>query len=169
MDDVPSESDRALRDKAEKLECGQVCRGVVSAVMRFGIFVDIGGVEGMVSAANASWRWFERFEDITEVGQEVVVMVLDVDLDRLRISLSLKALQEDPLIAFARTQLGEVFTGPVTEVVPPGAFVELAPGFEGVLPTAEFPDGEPPAEGQRLRVRLRDINLKSRRLTLGPA
>ncbi|GLX97905.1 hypothetical protein Hesp01_58550 [Herbidospora sp. NBRC 101105] len=77
-----------LRAIVEKFEHGQVCRGVVIAIMRFGIFVDIGGVDGMVSAANAS-SW--RFEDLVLVGQEVTVTVLDVDLDRLRISLSLTA------------------------------------------------------------------------------
>ncbi|WP_268903503.1 S1 RNA-binding domain-containing protein [Herbidospora solisilvae] len=80
-----------LRAIVEKFEHGQVCRGVVMAIMRFGIFVDIGGVDGMVSAANASSRRFERFEDLVQVGQEVTVTVLDVDLDRLRISLSLIA------------------------------------------------------------------------------
>ncbi|WP_170990998.1 S1 RNA-binding domain-containing protein [Herbidospora galbida] len=158
-----------MRDKVRGFQNGQVRRGVVSAITRFGIFVDIGGVDGMVSAANASWLRFERFEDLVRVGQDVLVMVLDVDPVRLRVSVSLKAVQEDPLIEFARTRLGEVFTGPVTLITPPGVFVELAPGVEGLVPTGEFPDGSRPAEGQDLRVRLCDIDLENRRLTLGLA
>nr|WP_169806452.1 S1 RNA-binding domain-containing protein [Herbidospora sakaeratensis] len=83
-----------LRAIVEKFEHGQVCRGVVTTITWFGIFVDIGGVDGMVSAANASRRRFERFEDLVRVGQEVVVTILDVDLDRLRISLSLTAWED---------------------------------------------------------------------------
>ncbi|SDG20617.1 small subunit ribosomal protein S1 [Sinosporangium album] len=148
------------------LEPGQVRQGVVTSIERFGVFVDLGGADGLVNAAELTWRHFDDWSEIVEVGQEVVVMVLDVDLDRERLSLSLKALQADPLVEIARTRLGDVVTGPVTRVVPFGAFVAVAEGVEGLIHVSHFPMGRLPAEGRSLTFRIREINLIHRRVRL---
>ncbi|MFD0688001.1 S1 RNA-binding domain-containing protein [Actinomadura fibrosa] len=148
------------------LEVGRVCRGVVRSIERFGVFVDVGGVVGLVSVAELAWRRFGDASEVVRVGQEVVVEVLDVDLDRERVSLSLKALQPDPLVEVARSRLGDVVTGPVTKVVPFGVFVEVDDGVEGLVHASEFADGVLPGEGRELRVRIADINLRSRRVRL---
>ncbi|TDD12123.1 S1 RNA-binding domain-containing protein [Nonomuraea deserti] len=135
---------------------GQVCTGVVSLIRQFGVFVDLGGVDGMVNMTELSWRRFDDPSEVVQAGQEIVVMVLDVDLEGERMSLSLKALQEDPLVEVARTRLGEVLRAPVTKVIPFGAFVEVADGVEGLVQVSEFADGRLPAEGQELSVRIAD-------------
>lgn len=94
MDDATSEAGRAFLRTLQK---GQVRRGVVSSLVNFGAFVDLGGcVDGLVNVAEVSWRHYNRLSDVLEVGQDVTVVVLDIDLDRVRMSLSLKALQRDP-------------------------------------------------------------------------
>ncbi|SEG24515.1 S1 RNA binding domain-containing protein [Thermomonospora echinospora] len=153
----------------QTLEPGQVRRGTVTSLERFGAFVDLGGASGLVSVPELSWRRFDDVSQVVRVGQDVTVMVLDVDLDRERVSLSLKALQEDPWKQLARTRLGDVVSGPVTKVVPFGVFVAVADGIEGLVHASEFLPGEPPAEGRELTVRIRDINLWRHRMRLALA
>jgi small subunit ribosomal protein S1 len=128
----------AVLEFLRTLEQGQVRRGVVASIERFGVFVDLGGAKGLVNVTELSWRRFNDVSEVVQVGQEVTVMVLDVDLERERMSLSLKALQEDPWKEIARTRLGEVLTAPVTRVVPFGAFVAVAAGIEGLVHISEF-------------------------------
>src|SRR5690625_3889351 len=87
----------------QKLQKGQVRPGVVSSIVNFGAFVDLGGVDGLVHVSELSWKHIDHPNEVVEVGQEVTVEVLDVDMDRERVSLSLKATQEDPWQTFART------------------------------------------------------------------
>src|ERR1043166_5875066 len=86
-----------------KLAKGQVRKGVVSSIVNFGAFVDLGGVDGLVHVSELSWKHIDHPSEVVEVGMEVEVEVLDVELDRERVSLSLKATQEDPWRQFART------------------------------------------------------------------
>ena len=87
-----------------QLQKGQVRSGQVSSIVNFGAFVDLGGVDGLVHVSELSWKHIDHPSEVVEVGQEVTVEVLDVDLDRERVSLSLKATQEDPWRLYARTQ-----------------------------------------------------------------
>ncbi|WP_433349220.1 S1 RNA-binding domain-containing protein [Microtetraspora malaysiensis] len=157
----------AVLEFLRTLEPGQVRRGVVTSVERFGVFMDLDGADGLVRVPELSWRRFEDASEIVQVGQELVVMVLYVDLERAQVSLSLKALQSDPWLEIARTRLGEVLAGPVTKVAPIGAFVAVADGVEGLIPISDFRGGQLPAESQNLTVRIRDINLRHRRMKLG--
>ena len=103
----------------QTLQKGQVRSGVVSSIVNFGAFVDLGGVDGLVHVSELSWKHIDHPSEVVEVGQEVTVEVLDVDMDRERVSLSLKATQEDPWQQFARThQIGQVVPGKVTKLVP---------------------------------------------------
>src|SRR6187397_2022456 len=93
----------------QTLQKGQVRKGVVSSIVNFGAFVDLGGVDGLVHVSELSWKHIDHPSEVVEVGQEVTVEVLDVDMDRERVSLSLKATQEDPWRQFARTHaIGQV-------------------------------------------------------------
>jgi len=119
---------------------GQVRKGVVSSIVNFGAFVDLGGVDGLVHVSELSWKHIEHASEVVEVGQEVTVEILEVDLERERVSLSLKATQEDPWQVFARTHaIGQVAPGKVTKLVPFGAFVRVAEGFDPE--TQEWKDG----------------------------
>ena len=115
----------------QTLQKGQVRSGVVSSIVNFGAFVDLGGVDGLVHVSELSWKHIDHPSEVVEVGNEVTVEVLDVDFDRERVSLSLKATQEDPWQAFARTHaIGQVVPGKVTKLVPFGAFVRIEDGIE---------------------------------------
>ena len=108
-------------------------------IVNFGAFVDLGGVDGLVHVSELSWKHIDHPSEVVEVGQEVTVEVLDVDMDRERVSLSLKATQEDPWQHFARTHpIGQVVPGKVTKLVPFGAFVRVDEGIEGLVHISEL-------------------------------
>ena len=88
-----------------QLKKGQIREGVVSSIVNFGAFVDLGGVDGLIHVSELSWKHIDHPSEVVKVGDKVTVEVLDVDLDRERISLSLKATQEDPWQRFARTHV----------------------------------------------------------------
>ena len=121
------------------LQKGQVREGVVSSIVNFGAFVDLGGVDGLVHVSELSWKHIDHPGEVVEVGDKVTVEVLDVDMDRERVSLSLKATQEDPWQHFARTNgIGQVVPGKVTKLVPFGAFVRVDEGIEGLVHISEL-------------------------------
>ncbi|MCA1708573.1 MAG: 30S ribosomal protein S1, partial [Actinobacteria bacterium] len=122
------------QDFLTSLSKGEVRKGVVSSIVNFGAFVDLGGVDGLVHVSELSWKHVDHPGEVVEVGQEVDVEVLDVDLERERVSLSLKATQEDPWRQFARQHsVGDVIEGRVTKLVPFGAFVEVDDAIEGLV------------------------------------
>ena len=155
------------------LQKGQVRSGVVSSIVNFGAFVDLGGVDGLVHVSELSWKHIDHPSEVVEVGQEVTVEVLDVDMDRERVSLSLKATQEDPWQQFARTHaIGQVVPGKVTKLVPFGAFVRVEEGIEGLVHISELAvrHVEIPEQvvqvGSEIFVKVIDIDLERRRISL---
>ena len=157
----------------QTLQKGQVRSGVVSSIVNFGAFVDLGGVDGLVHVSELSWKHIDHPSEVVEVGQEVTVEVLDVDMDRERVSLSLKATQEDPWQHFARThQIGQVVPGKVTKLVPFGAFVRVDEGIEGLVHISELAERhvEIPEQvvqvGDDIFVKVIDIDLERRRISL---
>ena len=152
---------------------GQVRKGVVSSIVNFGAFVDLGGVDGLVHVSELSWKHIEHASEVVEVGQEVTVEILEVDLDRERVSLSLKATQEDPWQVFARTHaIGQVAPGKVTKLVPFGAFVRVAEGIEGLVHISELSGKhvelaeQVVSVGDEVFVKVIDIDLERRRISL---
>jgi small subunit ribosomal protein S1 len=157
----------------KELQKGQVRSGVVSRIVNFGAFVDLGGVDGLVHVSELSWKHIDHPSEVVEVGQEVTVEVLDVDMDRERVSLSLKATQEDPWQHFARTHaIGQVVPGKVTKLVPFGAFVRVDDGIEGLVHISELAERhvELPEQvvnvGDDIFVKVIDIDLERRRISL---
>ena len=157
----------------DTLQKGQIRSGVVSSIVNFGAFVDLGGVDGLVHVSELSWKHIDHPSEVVEVGQEVSVEVLDVDMDRERVSLSLKATQEDPWQTFARTHaIGQVVPGKVTKLVPFGAFVRVEDGIEGLVHISELAQRhvEVPEQvvkvGEEVFVKVIDIDLDRRRISL---
>ena len=156
-----------------QLQKGQVRKGVVSSIVNFGAFVDLGGVDGLVHVSELSWKHIDHPSEVVSVGDEVTVEVLDVDLDRERVSLSLKATQEDPWRVFARTHaVGQIVPGKVTKLVPFGAFVRVEEGIEGLVHISELaqrhvevPDQVVNANEDAM-VKVIDIDLERRRISL---
>jgi small subunit ribosomal protein S1 len=146
---------------------------VVSSVVNFGAFVDLGGMDGLVHVSELSWKHVDHPSSVVQVGDEVTVQVLDVDLSRERISLSLKATQQDPWQEFATGhQVGELVYGRVTKLVPFGAFVQVGDGIEGLVHISEMAvhHVEAPEQvvtpGEELWVKIIDIDLDRRRISL---
>ena len=168
------ETQSAVRSSfLNELEKGQVREGVVSSIVNFGAFVDLGGVDGLVHVSELSWKHIDHPSEVVEVGDEVTVEVLDVDLDRERVSLSLKATMEDPWRVFARTHaVGQIVPGKVTKLVPFGAFVRVEEGIEGLVHISELAERhvEVPdqvvAVGEEVMVKVIDIDLERRRISL---
>ncbi|MGH3328304.1 MAG: 30S ribosomal protein S1, partial [Streptomycetales bacterium] len=155
------------------LQKGQVRTGVVSSIVNFGAFVDLGGVDGLVHVSELSWKHIDHPSEVVEVGQEVTVEVLDVDMVRERVSLSLKATQEDPWQQFARShQIGQVVPGKVTKLVPFGSFVRVDEGIEGLVHISELAERhvDVPEQivhvGDQIFVKVIDIDLDRRRISL---
>ena len=156
-----------------QLQKGQIRKGVVSSIVNFGAFVDLGGVDGLVHVSELSWKHIDHPSEVVEVGQEVTVEVLDVDMDRERVSLSLKATQEDPWQAFARLhQIGQIVPGKVTKLVPFGAFVRVEEGIEGLVHVSELAERHVDIPEQvvsvndKVMVKIIDIDLERRRISL---
>ena len=156
-----------------QLERGQIRKGVVSSIVNFGAFVDLGGVDGLVHVSELSWEHVDHPSKVVEVGQEVTVEVLEVDFERERVSLSLKSTQEDPWQHFARThQMGQVVPGEVTKLVPFGAFIRVSDGIEGLVHISELSGRhiEIPEQvvqvGDSVFVKVIDIDLERRRISL---
>ena len=157
----------------ESLQKGERRKGTVSSIVNFGAFIDLGGVDGLVHVSELSWKHVDHPSEVVQVGQEVEVDVLDVDLERERVSLSLKATQEDPWKEFERKyQAGEIIEGQVTKLVPFGAFVRVAQGIEGLVHISELSEQhvESPeavlSVGDQVRVKVIEVDVSRRRISL---
>ncbi|HLH99509.1 MAG TPA: 30S ribosomal protein S1 [Acidimicrobiales bacterium] len=168
------ETQKEQRDEfLANLKPGEVRHGVVSSVVNFGAFVDLGGMDGLIHVSELSWKHVDHPSSVVAVGDEVEVRVLDVDLSRERISLSLKATQQDPWQEFANAhRVGELVYGRVTKLVPFGAFVQVGEGIEGLVHISEMaahhvdlPE-QVVTPGEELWVKIIDIDLQRRRISL---
>ncbi|MCO6003919.1 S1 RNA-binding domain-containing protein [Actinoallomurus purpureus] len=150
------------------LHRGQIVTGTVIEIASFGVtFVDIGGLTAVINIPELSWRPINHPSDIVTVGKEVTAEILDVDPERRRVALSLKALQNDPLVQLQQ-RIGKTFTGPVTKLVPFGAFVRVedrTDSFEGLVHSAELAD-IPLQVGYTLTVKIARIDTMRRRIEL---
>ena len=176
-------SRRALleRQAAERREAlkatlveGETRTGKVTRIADFGFFVDLGGAEGLVPLRELSWDRGVKPADIAKPGDEVEVLVRTIDWEANRISLSLRALQANPMDAFiAAAQVGAQMTGKITRIEQFGAFVQLEPGVEGLLPTGAIARGRRighPSQlvsvGQSVEVRIDSIEPDRKRISL---
>ena len=155
------------------LEPGAVRQGVVSSVVNFGAFVDLGGMDGLVHVSELSWQHVSHPGEIVSVGDEVTTKVLEVDRDRERISLSIRQTKEDPWEEFVRDALvGAIIDGSVTKTVPFGAFISVGEGVEGLVHVSEIAlhhVESPELElsiSQQVRVKVTEIDADRRRVSL---
>jgi small subunit ribosomal protein S1 len=151
----------------------------ILAVVPFGYFVNVGGWAGLIHRSEVSWSRSGADQQSYEPGQELDAVIVDVDEAKRRVSLSIKRLSEDPWISRARTlRAGQIVEGTVTKLVSFGAFVDLDIGIDGLIHVSQFtgdwrPDcrgldfvGRFVQAGQRIRVRIADLDLEAKRCTL---
>lgn len=123
----------------EKLEKGQVLQGTVKAITDFGVFVDLGGVDGLVHITDLSWGRINHPSEIVKLDQQIDVVVLDFDQEKKRISLGYKQLQPHPWENIEeKLPVGKKVTGKVVSLADYGAFVEIEKGIEGLIHISEM-------------------------------
>ncbi|MDY4015181.1 30S ribosomal protein S1 [Parafannyhessea umbonata] len=171
---VLEEARKAERSEIlSKLKPGMRLRGTVSSIVDFGAFVDLGGIDGLIHISELSWNHVNHPSEVVKVGQEVEVQVLDVDLNRERISLGLKQTTEDPWRTLVKKYpVGAIVEGPVTKLVTFGVFVDLGDGVEGLVHISEMAKQhvDQPSQvcsvGDKVQVKVMEIDLDRRRISL---
>ena len=157
------------------LKEGDLVEGQVVEVTEFGVFVALGGVDGLVHRSEITWGRFNHPKDVVQKGQTVKAKVLSVDTERERVNLSMKALSEDPWLTVSEKHpVGSRLTGKVVGLTQFGAFVEVEPGLEGLIHISELSwvkrpkhPGEILKEGQEVEAQVLRIDPVERRLSLG--
>ncbi len=159
----------------KELQPGSCVEGTVTNVTDFGVFVDLGGVEGLVHVSELSWGRVHHPKNVVKVGQKVKVYVIGIDRDRARVALSLKRLCDNPWeTAEMRYAAGQIAEATITSVVPFGAFARLEEGLDGLIHISEFAtssngDDDPLTqieEGQIVEVRILHVDASHQRLGL---
>lgn len=157
-----------------ELKPGECVSGIITNITDFGVFVDLGGVEGLVHVSEISWGRVRHPNDLVEVGQRITAHVIQVDRERARIALSLKRLCNNPWeTAEKRYQPGQVVTASITSIAPYGAFARIEEGLDGLIHVSEM--GLPAGvdldsvlvEGQEVQARILHIDASRQRLGLG--
>jgi small subunit ribosomal protein S1 len=130
-----------MQNRFEKLKVGDTVKGVITGVVDFGAFVNVDGIEGLVHISEISWERVESPSDYVKNGDEIEAKIIAIDKDRL--SLSMKQMQEDPWAKEAsKFNKGDKVEGTVTRITPFGAFIQLSPAVEALVHVSELGEGE---------------------------
>lgn len=173
---LEEERERQQEHLRESLREGDRVQGTVTSLRDFGAFVDIGGIDGLIPISELAWGQVDRVEDILSRGQEVEVVVRQLDWDRDRISLSLRETLENPWDRAAdKYRPGSIHVGRVSRLAQFGAFVTLEPGIDGLLHISKLGSGRRinhPREvleaGQEITVRIEALDKEKNRISLEP-
>src|SRR5690606_28186516 len=121
------------------IEKGSLVKGVVKNLTDFGAFIDLDGLDGLLHITDISWSRLNHPSEVLKIGQELEVMVLDIDREKERVSLGLKQQTSNPWEKLSeKYPVGTKIKGKITSLVPYGAFVELEPGIEGLIHVSEI-------------------------------
>lgn len=160
-----------MQDLFAKLNVGDTVKGIVTGVIDFGAFVNVNGIEGLIHISEISWERVENPRDYIKTGQDVEAKIIAIDKDRL--SLSLKQMQEDPWLQEVKAfKKGETVEGKVTRITPFGAFVQLSSAVEALVHVSEMSndDSVNPEEifklNEKKQFKVIDIDTDSRKIAL---
>jgi len=167
------ESDR--KQLLETIEEGKIVEGIIKNITDYGLFIDLGGIDGLLHVTDISWGKVPKPSDTFSKGDKINVKVLSFDRDKERVSLGLKQLTENPWERISdKFPVGTVMEGKVVSIVDYGAFVELEPGVEGLIHVSEMfwtREIRHPSKvlsvGQVLKVMILEVNAESKRISLG--
>ncbi len=171
---LAAERGEAQKSLLSSLKEGAVVEGVVSSITKYGAFLDIGGLDGLLHINDMSYDRAAKVEDIVQIGQKLEVKILKIDEEKQKVNLGLKQLKPDPWAA-ARAELvvGKILPGKVTSLAKYGAFIELFPGVEGLAHISTFSwnkritkPSDALAIGDEVRVYILDIDEEAHRLSL---
>ncbi|GKU79563.1 30S ribosomal protein S1 [Paenibacillus sp. L3-i20] len=170
---LDAEFEQSKQQVMSNLVAGQELDGTVQRLTPFGAFVDIGGIDGLVHVSELSWQHVAHPKDVVSEGQAVRVKVLKVDAAAGKISLSIKAAQPGPWdSATSQFNAGDIVTGTVRRLVKFGAFVEIAPGVEGLVHISQIAHrhietpNEVLQEGQEVQAKVLEFNAAEKRVSL---
>lgn len=160
-----------MQEMFAKLAVGDTVEGVITGVIDFGAFVNVDGIEGLIHISEISWERVEDPKDYLKVGEQVKAKIIAIDKDRL--SLSLKQMQEDPwLKEVSKFSVGSAVEGKITRITPFGAFVQLSPAVEALVHVSEM-GGEDSADPEKLfklnekkEFKVIDIDTEARKIAL---
>lgn len=172
---VIEEKEYAEKKKAvwKTVKSGEKRTGVVTRIAKFGAFVDIGGIEGLIHLNDLSWERVHKAEDVVSVGDKVEVFVGEVDREKERLALVLKDVEKEPWKVHGDSlKDGDVLEGKVTRLTSFGAFVEVLPAIEGLVHMSEITDenitkpGDVLKVGQKVKVKVLNIDKEAKKLSL---
>ncbi len=162
-----------LQEVFGKLHVGDTIKGTVKRLVDYGAFIDVGGVDGLAHISDLSWERISQPSDVLQVGQEVDVFVKDINPESHRISLSIKQTQRDPWLDKAEQfKEGDFIEGKIVKLAKFGAFMEIEPGFDGLIPMGELSDRrienaeEAIQVGDIVKVKVLRIDQKRKRISL---
>ncbi len=171
-----AESREDLRAQLLKdMEKSQVRKGTVKNITDFGAFIDLGGVDGLLHITDMSWSRIMNPREMLDVGQEIEVMILDIDYDKKRVSLGLKQKTKDPWEEVeTKYPVGGHVSGKIVNIMPYGAFVEIEEGVEGLIHVSEMSwtkrvtkPGDIVQIGEEVEAVVLDVNKKEKKISLG--
>lgn len=164
---------RKRTETLNSLQAGEIIEGVVRRLTDFGVFVDVGGIDGLIHISELSWERVGHPQEVLKVGEQIPVKVLEVNPERERISLSLKQALPDPWTNIEQDfKTGMIITGKITRLVNFGAFVEIKPGLEGLVHISQIADyhvkhpSEVLTEGEEVEVKILDVKPEAKRISL---
>ncbi|GHU79922.1 30S ribosomal protein S1 [Bacteroidia bacterium] len=136
---IEAELEQQKKDIIAKLEKGQVLEGVVKNITTYGVFIDLGGVDGLIHITDLSWGRVTHPEEVVKLDEKINVVILDFDDEKKRIALGLKQLTPHPWDALDENlKVGDIVKGKVVVMADYGAFIEIAPGVEGLIHVSEM-------------------------------
>jgi len=168
-----AEAEAEKRAKWESLVVGSKVHGIVRRIADFGAFVDIGGIDGLVHVTDAAWGRVKHPSDVFSIGQEIEVLILNVDLEKERVSLGYKQLQPKPwTLAGEKYPVGSIVEGKVVRIVPFGAFVSLESTIDGLIHISQVATHriakveDELKVGEMVRCKVLEVNPEAKRISL---
>lgn len=169
------EKEKRKEEVLLSLEEGKIVQGKVSSITKFGVFVDLGGIDGLIHPENLSWGWVKDPREVVSVGEEIQTKVLKLDRDKEKVSLGLKQTKPDPWsVVEEKYRVGSEVEGKITHLTNFGAFVEVEEGLEGLIHISDLSwdkrishPKEAVYVGQTVNVKILNINPKEKRMALG--
>jgi len=169
------EREKKKEETLSSLKEGEIVTGRVNSITKFGIFVDLGGIDGLIHPENLSWGWIKDLHSVVSVGDKIKVKVLKMDKEKRKISLGLKQTEPDPWTQVQKKyQIGKQIVGKVTHLTNFGAFVEIEEGLEGLIHVSDLSwdkyVGHPKEvlrKEEKIEVKILDINAEKKKIALG--
>ena len=168
---IEEENERMEKEVWSKLAVGEVVKGTVKSFSNFGAFIDLGGIDGLAHISELSWGKINHPQDVLELGQEVDVIIKEIDKDKRKVSLAYRKEEDDPWYnAEERFAANTIMTGKVVRILPFGVFVEIAKDIDALVHISQISNkrlksaSEVLEEGQMVEVAIIDVDLENKKI-----